>query len=58
MNGAIPVLPLYVFMVWTGRALSFFMYFWLQALNTMCSECRCALRVWYINLVVSIEVAV
>jgi len=33
MNGAIPLLPLYVFTVWTSRTLSFFVYFWLQALR-------------------------
>jgi hypothetical protein len=26
--------------------------------NTVCSESRCALRLWYVDLVVSIEVAI
>jgi len=33
MNGAISLLPLCVFMVWTSRTSSVVMYFWLQALN-------------------------
>jgi len=38
MNGAIPLFPPYVFMVWTSRTLSFFMYFWLQTLNRRMME--------------------